>query len=66
VVVEGFFKANAVNEGDAQRDCVEEEEEEETFKANAVNEGDAERVHVGLPCAVLVPGCRPCRTPSAP
>jgi hypothetical protein len=42
VVVEGVFKANAVNEGDAQRDCVEEEEEEEeeeSFKANAVNEG---------------------------
>ena len=40
--MEGFFKANAVNEGDAQRDCVEEEEEEEeeeSFKANAVNEG---------------------------
>ena len=42
MVVEGVFKANAVNEGDAQRDCVEEEEEEEeeeSFKANAVNEG---------------------------
>ena len=40
--MEGVFKANAVNEGDAQRDCVEEEEEEEeeeSFKANAVNEG---------------------------
>ena len=40
--MEGGFKANAVNEGDAQRDCVEEEEEEEeeeSFKANAVNEG---------------------------
>ena len=39
MVVEGFFKANAVNEGDAERDCVQEEQE--SFKANAVNEGDA-------------------------
>ena len=31
-----------MNEVDAERDCVEEEEEE-SFKANAVNEVDAER-----------------------
>jgi hypothetical protein len=41
---DGLSKANAVNEVDAERDCVEEEEEKDvSFKAKAVKEVDAER-----------------------